>query len=216
MRSYFIIGTDTDCGKTYVTCRLMEYLQAQGNTVRALKPVASGCYLQNNKLLSTDVENLLAHDNTGANMTDICLHAFQPPIAPHLAAAMQGVFLSAADIASFCTKKSLNNWDYVLVEAAGGLLVPLNDRETWVDVIKKSSVPAILVVGIKLGCINHALLTMSVLESQNVPCYGWIANCLDINMSHLNENISTLTSRITVPLLGRVLQGKFITHHKML
>ncbi len=202
MQKYFIIGTDTGCGKTYVTCQLMQNLQKQGHTVRALKPVASGCDLVAGELINEDVKKILHYDLTGATPTDICGWSFIDPIAPHIAATNENVNLQAIEIAKFCQKSELNNFDYVLIEGAGGLIVPLNSKETWLDVLNILQIPVIVVVGMRLGCINHALLTLDALHNHNIKIAGWIANCLNPDMSCLNENIDTLKYRIKEPLLN--------------
>jgi dethiobiotin synthetase len=210
MNPYFIIGTDTDCGKTYVTVRLMEYLSERSKKVKALKPVASGCYLQDGQLINDDCVSLKSFDSSNDLAQDLCPWALRLPIAPHLAAKHDDVSLSAKNIASFCTRSSLKAYDVVLIEGAGGLLVPLNDNETWVDVIKAVKIPVILVVGMRLGCINHALLTVSALNMHEIPCLGWVANCVDENMLYMEQNISTLKARIDAPLLGIVEHGQKI------
>lgn len=204
MKSIFIAGTDTSCGKTYITCQLMQDLQAKGKTVRALKPVASGCDVVNGQLINEDVASILEYDKTNARSKDICGWLLKDPIAPHIAAQDEGVNLSAEAIANFCQRSELSAYDYTLIEGAGGLLVPLNARETWVDVLKLLKIPVILVVGMRLGCINHALLTMSALQSNNIECEGWIANCIDSDMLRLQDNLKSLEQRIGAPLLATV------------
>lgn len=200
MKSYFIIGTDTDCGKTYATCALMRHIKTNNQTVMALKPVASGCSEQAGRLVSDDAVRLQVY-NEDVTQT-ICPWPLRLPVSPHLAAKADEIELSAQAIVTFCTDKAFAVYDYLLIESAGGLMVPLNDNETWIDVLKRSQIPVILVVGMRLGCINHALLTISTLETQQIPCAGWIANCLDNNMLFLDENITTLAHKIREPLLG--------------
>lgn len=199
MKSYFILGTDTDCGKTYVTCRLLTYFQNQNKRIRAVKPVASGGNLQQGVFECDDVLRLMAHQKDLTE--DIGLWRFEKPIAPHLAAIDKGVHIS---IESICDHIARQACDYLLIEGAGGLMVPLNGKETWLDFLVKTKIPVILVVGMTLGCINHALLTLAVLEAHQVDCKGWIANCLDEHMLYLDENIASLTERIECPLLAKV------------
>lgn len=205
MKSYFIIGTDTDCGKTYVTSALIDDLKAQQKTVMALKPVASGCERIGDHWMSGDAMRLQA--SLGDDTINICPWRFPLPISPHLAAEASGVALDLASIASFCQDEAWNAYDYLLIEGAGGLLVPLNDQETWIDVLKLTQIPVILVVGMRLGCINHALLTITALDHHGIQCAGWIANCLDNNMLYLEQNIQTLRAKIPYPMLARVEQG---------
>lgn len=202
MKPYFIIGTDTDCGKTHVTCALIEALQARQHTVMALKPVASGCEQIGDKLVSDDVTRLQAAQ--GDNQHLICPWSFSLPVSPHLAAQSVGETLCLEEIVAFCQRKAWDAYDYLLIEGAGGLMVPLNDQDTWIDVLQRTQIPVILVVGMRLGCINHALLTMTVLQSHRIECAGWIANCLDNQMLCLQENIDTLKMKMPFPLLAQV------------
>ena len=199
MHKYFIIGTDTDCGKTYVTCELLKKYKQQSVSAIGLKPIASGCDLVNGELISDDARRLQSIN--GATDMSISPWRFQPPIAPHLAAKAVGVKISAAEVVKFCLDPRWQQYDYVLIEGAGGLLVPLNMDETWIDVLIQSQIPVILVVGMRLGCLNHALLTASVLKANNIKCEGWVANIIDKNMLELEENIQTLIAKLDLPLL---------------
>lgn len=205
LKRYFITGTDTNCGKTRVACQLLAYWNARGQKAQALKPVASGCSVQNGKLVNEDTESL-----QGCNYLPgqrITRWMYEPPIAPHLAARLAGDELSAAGIADFCDSFPAQELDYLLVEGAGGLVVPLNARETWIDFLKITGMPVILVVGMRLGCINHALLTGAVLQLHDMPCSGWIANQIDENMLMMDESIDTLRARLPMPLIATVGYG---------
>lgn len=208
MNLYFITGTDTDCGKTYATSKIAEYLFSLGKKVKALKPVASGCSKQDGNLTSEDALRLQAinrkHFIVDDYLTNICPWSFEEPIAPHIAAKRSNIKLSAKEIADFCTDKKHDFFDTILIEGAGGLLVPLNEHETWIDVIKLTKAKVILIVGMRLGCINHALLTMTALQAHAIPCAGWIANCVHHDMPYLTENIETLISRVNAPFLGTI------------
>lgn len=210
MKRYFVVGTDTDCGKTYVTCQLMKHWRQQGHRVRALKPVASGSrVLSDSRLVNDDVLQLEAHQTPFKPpfAGELCKWMFKPAIAPHLAAESVGVRLSASDIAAFCRMPFEDNVDAVLVEGAGGLMVPLNERETWLDVLRLSGMSVILVVGMRLGCINHALLTDYALNSHGIDCVGWVANCFDPMMEKLDENLNALSIRLSMPLLDVIQYG---------
>ena len=135
---------------------------------------------------------------------EICQWKFLPSIAPHIAAEQSGVKFSAQSITDFCNNPQFTTVDHVLVEGAGGLMAPLNATETWVDFIQQADLQVILVVGMRLGCLNHALLTEAVLLQQGVRCLGWIANCIDPKMQVLEENIETLKARMTIPYLARI------------
>lgn len=196
MKRYFITGTDTDCGKTYVTACLANYFP----DAAAIKPIASGCLELDNQLVSTDALRLQKNSNLSLNT--INPWRFKSPVSPHIAAKEAGAFVSAADLADYCTTLQLEGIEHLFIEGAGGLLVPLNDKETWIDFLKITAFPVILVVGMKLGCINHALLTEAVLRAHDISCVGWIANCIDPQMLSLTANIETLKSKLHAPLLA--------------
>lgn len=202
MPSFFITGTDTDCGKTYVTCQLLDYFNHQGMTTQAIKPIASGCVMQYGRLISEDVTCLQRHNADSKQI--INRWAYLEPIAPHLAAGLHGERLSAKDVVTFCSDSSYQRFDNLLIEGAGGLLVPLNEDETWLDVLRLSHNPVILVVGMRLGCINHALLTDAVLKINGIACVGWVANQLDNDMVFFDENLHTLREKMHMPLIATV------------
>jgi dethiobiotin synthetase len=201
MKRYFITGTDTDCGKTYVTCILLDHLKK----AQAIKPIASGVIRRDDAWVNEDILYLQQHNLNPAQPINGWL--YPEPIAPHLAAKRHGETLSASDVARFCDSESFSNYEHLLIEGAGGLMVPLNDKETWLDVIQLLAIPVLLVVGIRLGCINHALLTEAVLKQERIACAGWIANCLDKDMALVNETIDTLSSRLSSPLIATVAFG---------
>lgn len=198
MKRYFITGTDTDCGKTYVTAGLTNYF----SNAAAIKPLASGCLERDNQLVSSDALELQKACNLDLGL--INPWRFKSPVSPHIAAKEEGTRISAIEIADYCTNLQLDGVEHLFIEGAGGLLVPLNDEETWIDFLKITHVPVILVVGMKLGCINHALLSETVLHTHNIPCIGWIANCIDPTMLALSANIDTLRARLKAPLLATV------------
>ncbi|WP_131781634.1 dethiobiotin synthase [Legionella gresilensis] len=201
MKRIFITGTDTDCGKTYVVCKLLNFYN-QKFKAQALKPVASGCERINGHLISQDVMRLQAYNNEPS----LCINRwlYEPPISPHLAALFANNEFDINEIDQFSQQEEFNNFDYLLIEGAGGLLVPINNYETWLDFLKLTAIPVILVVGMRLGCLNHALLTDAVLKANQIFCLGWIANCLDKEMLFLEENINTLKSKMHMPFIGRV------------
>lgn len=196
MKRYFITGTDTDCGKTYVTTKLLQYFPNS----KAIKPIASGCMEVGNQLISPDALELQKYCNL--SLEQINPWRFKSPIAPHIAAHQQGINLSAKEIANYCLEDCYENTETLLIEGAGGLMVPLNETETWVDFLKITQIPVLLVVGMKLGCINHALLTATALKTNQIECIGWVANCLDPEMSAVTENITTLTNFLEFPRLA--------------
>jgi dethiobiotin synthetase len=210
MKRYFITGTDTDCGKTYVTTQLLDYFSHSA----AIKPVASGGSLVGEQLVNGDALQLQQKTNLSLDL--INPWTFKRPLSPHLAAKKEGVQLSIQEIASYCTEVQLNNIDRLFIEGAGGLMVPLNDNETWVDFLQYTQIPVILVVGMTLGCLNHALLTQTAFNAYNIPCVGWIANCLDSQMQALDENIDTLDRLLHVPRLATVPYASALIAHSLL
>jgi dethiobiotin synthetase len=201
MKRYFILGTDTDCGKTYVTRHLIDHYT---NAV-AIKPVASGYNIINEQLV-TDAHQLVKNN---LSAEEISLWHFKLPVSPHIAAEKEGKSLNVSDLVDYCTKCNFPGADTLFIEGAGGLMVPLNNQHTWVDFLTSSTIPVILVVGMKLGCINHALLTEMALRSYSIKCVGWIANCIDPKMLVLEENIETLNRLLKAPLLVVIpYQGK--------
>ena len=193
MRQLFITGTDTDCGKTYVTCKLLKNFKDNGYKIHGLKPVASG-----------GLQDILAISACNANDLPVCYVNYAQPIAPHLAAENMGHTLRIDDIVTFCNNPQYLAMDYVIIEGAGGLLVPLNTTETWIDFIQQANISVLLVVGIRLGCINHALLTSYVLQAHKIHCIGWVANCIQSDMAGLQENITSLMARLPYPHLATI------------
>lgn len=210
MKSFFITGTDTDSGKTYVTCQLLQHLQTSQYQAEALKPVASGCMLHEDGLKSPDAMALAKYSKLA--LEDINPWHFQEPVSPHIAAELAGIELSIEAISDYCHLPAWQSLDYLLIEGAGGIAVPLNRRQTWIDWLNYRPVPTIIVVGIKLGCINHAILTEAILKQHQLPIAGWIANFgLDSQQLELAENtLSTLKEHLSSPYLGQVeYQGRF-------
>jgi len=200
-RSCFVTGTDTGVGKTLVTCALLHAFAARGLRVAGMKPVASGCRSVGNVLVSEDAERLLAAGNLPLTLQQINPYAFEPPLAPHIAAAMAGKPIVMARILEtfdfLCTQA-----DRVVVEGVGGFCVPLNDHEDAADIAGCLDLPVVLVVGMRLGCINHALLTAEAVRQRGLRLAGWIANCIDPQMQALESNVRTLKARLPAECLG--------------
>jgi dethiobiotin synthetase len=196
--SYFITGTDTGVGKTLVSCALLHAFAAQGKRVVGFKPVAAGCDDNDH---NEDALRLRAASNVHATYGQINPYCLPRPIAPHLSARHAGIRIDFSRIfASFSELESQS--DEVVVEGVGGFCVPLNEKQDSVDLAKQLDIPVILVVGMRLGCLNHALLTLRVIAEAQLECAGWVANVLDADMLALQENIGTLRERIQAPLLG--------------
>ena len=198
----FITGTDTDCGKTFYTCHLAKSLSAQGFKVKALKPIASGAEFIENQFKSHDALQVSAASNITLPYELTNPFCFEPPIAPHIAANEVGEALSVNKIVQHINMVDHEYpSDYTIIEGVGGWLVPLNETENIADVADALNADVRLVVGMKLGCINHALLSAESIKARGVAFEGWIANCIEPDMLCLQENISTLTGLIFAPLL---------------
>lgn len=202
-RYFFVTGTDTSVGKTTVTVRLMQQLVAQGLTVIGMKPVASGCEWVDGRWQNDDVLQLTAASNVSAPAELINPYCFEPAIAPHIAAAQAGVEIDF-NVIRAAYEQLTTMADVVIVEGAGGLLVPLNATQTIADLIQALSLPALVVVGMRLGCINHALLTAQVLKQRNIDFCGWVANSIDPQMSVPQENLQSLITGLQQPPMLQV------------
>lgn len=201
MKSFFITGTDTEIGKTFSACALMCALRAKGVRVAPMKPIAAGTINMNGVTLNEDVH---AFCNVYGNAIDTKLvnpYCFDAPIAPHIAAKRERKTVSMDVIASaFAQLKSTH--DTVLVEGAGGFLVPLSLDESMSILPQRLDLDVILVVGMRLGCINHALLTQEAIRARGLRLAGWIANVVDPNMSAFDENMACLETAISARCLG--------------
>lgn len=204
MAGYFITGTDTEVGKTMVTCVLLRELAKSGHRVVGMKPVASGCVRTSTGELEN--EDVVAHahaSNVEAALSLRNPYAFEPPISPHLAAAAVGVTLDL-DLLRESHEKLAELADLVLVEGAGGWLAPLDDNRTMADLAAILKLPVILVVGLRLGCLNHAMLTVKAIRDSGLALAGWVANCIDPAMSARDANLAYLDAHIPAPRLGMV------------
>lgn len=191
----FVTGTDTGVGKTHVSVHLIQHWVAQGRKVVAMKPVASGCDWIDGVWQNEDVARLVAASNVKAPRSLVNPYCFDPPIAPHIAAAQAGVTLDIAVIVD-AYQQLCQLADVVIVEGAGGLLVPLNSEHTIAELITALQLPALLVVGMKLGCINHALLSAAVMQHRQIGWAGWVANHVDAQMQVPQENFDTLQAAL--------------------
>lgn len=196
--SYFVAGTDTGVGKTLVSCALLQAFAAQGKRVAGFKPVAAGC---DEDGLNDDAKRLHAAGNVQTSYSRTNPYCFAHSIAPHLAARLAGVAVEFPRIL-VAYRELAAQADVVIVEGVGGFCVPLNDKQDSADLARQLALPVILVVGMRLGCINHALLTVRAIADYQLECAGWVANVLDDGMPALQENIAALRERIAAPLLG--------------
>jgi dethiobiotin synthetase len=193
-QAYFITGTDTGIGKTYVACQLIQSYVAQGYRVVGMKPVAAGCELIDGEWVNEDVTLLMQASNVKAPLHLVNPYCFKAPIAPHIAAMQEGVDIQLEVIQqAFVALSTLA--DIVVVEGAGGLLVPLNAKATIADLIAVLNIPILFVVGMRLGCINHALLSLAYMQAHQLSVSGWIANPIDPHMQCYADNLTTLQAK---------------------
>ena len=200
-RGYFITGTDTGVGKTTVTLGLMQALQQQGCSVAAMKPVAAGCERTADGWRHADALQLQQQSSVELDYELINPYAFEPAIAPHIAAEQAGITIELNKIVNKY-KEIESSVDCVLIEGAGGWKVPLNADETLADLARRMDLDVIMVVAIRLGCLNHALLTADAIAAAGCTLAGWVANQLPSPPENAQENIKSLKSRISSPLLG--------------
>ncbi|PTU31710.1 dethiobiotin synthase [Stenotrophobium rhamnosiphilum] len=205
MPTIFVTGTDTGVGKTRISCGLLQQLREQGSSVCGYKPVASGCEKTPEGLRNEDALALQAAAQTNEAYGCINPYAFVPAIAPHLAAKEVGVNLNLT-LLNQAHDELAAQYDWIVVEGAGGFLVPLNDELTFGDWAGQRQWPVVLVVGMRLGCINHALLSAEAIARRG-HLVGWVANVLSADMPNLEQNIDDLRARIAAPLLGVVAYG---------
>ena len=201
-RGVFVTGTDTGVGKTVAACALVHALRARGARVAPMKPVAAGASPIDGRLANEDSMALLHaagwSEDALADVTPILL---AEPMAPHIAAQREGVRIQRGPIfAAF--ERLASRGDFAVVEGVGGFMVPLAAGFDAADLAREMGLPVVLVVGLRLGCLNHALLTARAIAAEGLPLAGWIANTMDPNMPVLDENIATLRERLPAPLLG--------------
>ena len=201
MHSFFITGTDTNIGKTAITCSLIAKCIEEGFRAGGMKPVAAGCHIENGYMISDDVKKIIEVSNVDLNIKEINPYSFEPPIAPHIS-------FKSNEIDINLIKKYLrsfeNKMDYLFIEGVGGYAVPLTKTFTTADLVENLDIPVILVVGMKLGCINHALLTVESILNKKQKLCGWVANRIDGDMQAYEENFSFLKEKIKAPCLGEV------------
>lgn len=202
-RGVFVAGTDTGVGKTLIACALLRGLAACGLQVAGMKPVAAGATRRRGVWYHDDVERLRAAANVDAPRERVNPYCFAPPIAPHVAADEAGVSIRMAVIARNYARLAAAA-DVVVVEGVGGLLVPLGMRLSAADIPARLDLPVVLVVGLRLGCLNHALLTVDAVRARGLRFAGWIANAMDPAMVRRRQNLEALCSLIPAPLLGQV------------
>lgn len=202
-QAYFIAGTDTEIGKTRAACALLHALRARGLSTVGMKPVAAGTDAAG---VNEDVAALVAASSFAAPPALVNPYCFADPIAPHVAAREAGVTMRAAPVLAAFGELG-RQADAVIVEGVGGFLVPLADDFDAADLAVALALPVILVVGMRLGCLSHALLTQEAIRARGLALAGWIANRVDPRMSRFDENLETLKARLQAPLLGVIAHG---------
>jgi dethiobiotin synthetase len=187
-----------------VSGALILKLREQGKQAIGFKPVVAGTYQSaNGELLNEDLETLRIASGLAPGQMNLSSYVLDMPVAPHLAAASKGIVLQLGTIMQALLETQKHS-DCLVIEGAGGLLIPLNDHENLGDLVQQISLPVILVVGMKLGCINHALLTQEAIKARGLKIAGWVANSLANEMPLLQENVATLQTKINAPFLGLI------------
>jgi dethiobiotin synthetase len=202
-RVLFVTGTDTGVGKTVVACALVRAFVARGERVAVMKPIASGAERTPQGLRNADALALLAAANVPLTYPQVNPYCFEPAISPHIAAEDAKIRIDTSTIlASFAQLQQIS--ERVVIEGAGGWLAPINERESMADLARALNAPAVMVVGLRLGCLNHAQLTRFNIDAAGVPFAGWIANRLEPAMEREAENLATLKRRLGEPPLAIV------------
>jgi dethiobiotin synthetase len=201
-QSWFITGTDTEIGKTWCTLAFIQHFKNQGLRVAGMKPIAAGCYRSDVNLRNSDAEQILELSGLDVPYDWVNPYAFEPPIAPHIAAAQVGQSMQLEKIIEKYQQLATLA-DVVIIEGVGGWRVPINATQSLKDMVLAMNVPVILVVGLRLGCINHALLSAETILRDGCTLVGWIANSVAPNFEG-QSSIETLLERLEVPLLAQM------------
>ncbi|MDP1980155.1 dethiobiotin synthase [Undibacterium sp.] len=210
---FFVTGTDTEIGKTLVSAAMLHALQAQGLRSVGMKPIAAGAEMRDGILHNEDVDMLVAASSVKAELTLVCPYLMQTPAAPHIVAELENLNIELPHIVN-SYQQLYELADAVVVEGVGGFCVPLNAQVTTADMAQALDLPVMLVVGMRLGCINHALLTVEAIATRGLKLAGWVANTVDANMLYPQENIAALRERIAAPMLGHIPRLNVPDHEK--
>jgi len=200
-KGVFITGTDTGIGKTWFTLALMGELKKQGQKVSGMKPIASGALLTEGKLENEDACQIMEHCSAPTEYELINPFVFELPVSPHIAADQAGKKIKFQEITS-CYKKLASQCDNIIVEGVGGWRVPISEDKSIVDLVRVLELPVILVVGLKLGCINHAILTAEAIKADGIKLVGWASNRVDNGYLCPKETIATLQNALSCPLIA--------------
>ena len=202
-KGFFITGTDTDVGKTRIALGLINKLNAMGHTTTVMKPLSAGCDSTPDGLRNDDAVQLIQQASFKPDYDKVNPYAFKPAIAPHLAAEKENTVIDLSRIKNIFDELSAQA-DYIVVEGAGGWKVPINKQQTMAELAEALALPVILVTGMRLGCLNHAILTVESIQHAGIPIAGWIANTLSKDFTELDANIKTLKEHLEIPFLGTV------------
>jgi len=201
---YFITGTDTDVGKTFIASAMLAAAKADGYSTLGMKPIAAGCEDSPDGLRNEDALKLIEQSTVSLPYQQVNPVALKPAIAPHIALHEANKKVSINQLAGFCRGVLMKNADLTLIEGAGGWRVPLVRQHTLADLAKELQLPVILVVGLRLGCINHAVLSAEAIQRDGLPIAGWVGNTVGSEMPRLQENIGTLHDLLPAPCIGIV------------
>lgn len=203
MPGIFITGTDTEIGKTRVACALLRVLNKYQVKTAGMKPVASGAEKIDGQLRNDDALQLIESASVKLPYKLINPYVFSTAASPHIAADLEQQQVELENIKK-CFLEIEQQAEFVVVEGVGGWLAPLNDKQAVADMAKVLQLPVVLVVGMRLGCLNHALLSAQHIQQSGLKLIGWVANCIEHNFSYLEENIDTLTKLVDAPLIARL------------
>jgi len=199
--TYFITGTDTGIGKTFITCGLLSFLKLKNLKVVGLKPISAGVQIFDKQKLNEDVFLLKKYSNIELDYRDINYYSFDKAVSPHIVSAQENCPINF-DLIKDNIKRIQSKADVVLIEGAGGYEVPIDVERRMSDLITYIDVPVILVVGVRLGCLNHTLLTYEAIKAKHNKIFGWIANIIEEDMLCVDENINYLKENISEPCIG--------------
>ncbi|GAB4392336.1 MAG: dethiobiotin synthase [Gammaproteobacteria bacterium] len=200
----FITGTDTEIGKTFVSQQLLSFFKQKGLSTVALKPVSAGCQLTPAGWRNEDALALQQAATCLLPYEQVNPIALRIPVSPHLAAKAENTNVTAEDLYRLSLPVLHQEVDVIIIEGAGGWFAPINEYQTLADYVKLLRCPVLLVVGMKLGCLNHTLLTVNAIRQQGIKLIGWVANCVTSDMLMLEENIKTLEQKQFAPLLATI------------
>ncbi len=201
--SCFVTGTDTEIGKTLVSSAILHKLVAGGVRACGMKPIAAGAEMRDGELHNDDADQLIEAGNVNLPRNLTTPYMLRAAAAPHIAAALEGVTIQPVPIIAAYAEIAAAS-DAVVVEGVGGFRVPLSNDFDSADLAAQLNLPVVLVVGVRLGCISHSLLTIEAIVARNLVLAGWVANEVDPDMLYPDENIEALAQRIPAPMLGRV------------